>query len=1117
MTDYPTAENITKISDTRYHIEYDSNAAVVIGSSDGDKFEPRASIRRWGGECWLEVFYEGNYTTKTKTEEKDGVDITALELEDNEGERKIRCNAIDGKEGADKGGFEYDIVLLSKPTTNKFVMKYRDSGNLRFLFQAPYSEINLSGEDIAAGVVTRDDTGGWDKDGNKVVNVPDWAHKSYAVYQEGHNPLYKNSTDAEKYAGGKLLHIHRPKIIDDRGKWVWGDIDIDTVNKTMTVTAPQSFLDTAKYPVRVDPTFGYTTLGSGSIGLIGFLVGRKASPGETGTASTLHVGLNADWGSGDRVKMALYENSTGDLVSPQCTERTDGHSSTAFEIFNFTASGPSLTNQDYIIAAWAGESCQIQRDTGSSGDSRWISYPYGTWPDPGSFSDTSYLYSTYCTYTTGAGVPTITSWENATGEIAYHYPDKRDLTIVGTNFEASQGTGVVKIGDASTFTACSEFDTLSVDSWSDTSIQVDIPSTLNNTLGNLWLYVTNDSGETNASGFACNINYMWGQRYAESQSTLVNWTRVMSGDSPPTSGMKLKRVWIYVGATHTSQVRLAVYQGAFAPASGPPSATLIEDLGLTSGSATNQWISVDSSTNPSLTADEDTWIAFKGNDSGFSMAYDGTTYPGGDDFYSARGRFLSVSVSSDETVAYPSTWPSDTGTFDNYWYSVYLEYEGVGYPAITAFGGNRHEFNATAIDVDGSNFGTSETGPAKVELGDAATYAGCTIKVSQDVNSWGPSQVDIDIIRGTLPGGRAWLYVTNSTGNYNSNGYPCLIGTFAFQVFVTPGTDTFSVPKGITKLYSKKWGAAGGGGGAAGTGDGPGGDGGAGAFVELDLTVTAEETLNLSIGGGGDFGEGYTTYSGGGGAGGGLTGVFRGAIATRANALGIAGSGGGGGAGDNSSTTPGGDGGPGGGSTGVSGGDSSTATGGGGGTQSAGGAAGTGGGNGEAGETDGTYHGGDGGFNGGTSGAAGGTGGTQYGGDGGDEDVAGYGGGGGGGSGLYGGGGGGSSVASDAGGGGGGGGSSKTSGVVIYNLQGSGVTPPKSDDLDYNASYGGGGTGGAVPGGDGTAGEGGRIVLLWLVWGNEIHGVDAGNDSGDTDEIHGIEDSEIDELHNMVA
>jgi hypothetical protein len=78
---------------------------------------------------------------------------------------------------------------------------------------------------------------------------------SYAVYKK--ETLVGEGT-------GKLCHIHRPQIIDARGRRCWGDLSV--VGNELSITIPEQWLSKAKYPVIVDPTIGTTTVGSQTAG-----------------------------------------------------------------------------------------------------------------------------------------------------------------------------------------------------------------------------------------------------------------------------------------------------------------------------------------------------------------------------------------------------------------------------------------------------------------------------------------------------------------------------------------------------------------------------------------------------------------------------------------------------------------------------------------------------------------------------------------------------------------------------------------------------------------------------------------------------------------------------------
>lgn len=84
------------------------------------------------------------------------------------------------------------------------------------------------------------------------------------------------------------------------------------------------------------------------------------------------------------------------------------------------------------------------------------------------------------------------------------------------------------------------------------------------------------------------------------------------------------------------------------------------------------------------------------------------------------------------------------------------------------------------------------------------------------------------------------------------------------QVYATPGSTSFTVPTGITKIHAKVWGGGGGGGGVGAGGGGASG-GSAGGYAEGIYSVTPGQVLAITVGGGGAAGNGTPTAGGNGG------------------------------------------------------------------------------------------------------------------------------------------------------------------------------------------------------------------------------------------------------------
>jgi hypothetical protein len=120
--------------------------------------------------------------------------------------------------------FEYDCILLREPESNVITLFMEGAEHYDFFRQPDF------------------------------VTDP-FLKGSYAVYKK--ETLLGEGT-------GKLCHIHRPLMIDARGRRVWGDLSV--VGNCLCITIPENWLSEASYPVVVDPTIGTTTIGSQTTG-----------------------------------------------------------------------------------------------------------------------------------------------------------------------------------------------------------------------------------------------------------------------------------------------------------------------------------------------------------------------------------------------------------------------------------------------------------------------------------------------------------------------------------------------------------------------------------------------------------------------------------------------------------------------------------------------------------------------------------------------------------------------------------------------------------------------------------------------------------------------------------
>ena len=187
-----------------------------------------------------------------------------------------------------EGGYEFDITLKEKPISNKIEFSIETKG-LNFFYQS-----KLTQKHREAG-----------------MKRPENIDGSYAVYHKTKGGL--NSAYGKNYNSGKAFNILRPKIIDSAGTEVWGELNIDIENKTLTITIPQDFLDNGVYPIRhaAGLTFGYDTVGGSSgfwthVG--GTAYATKGTPAENGILDKIYYYSGST--GGDQA-VALYNDNAG--------------------------------------------------------------------------------------------------------------------------------------------------------------------------------------------------------------------------------------------------------------------------------------------------------------------------------------------------------------------------------------------------------------------------------------------------------------------------------------------------------------------------------------------------------------------------------------------------------------------------------------------------------------------------------------------------------------------------------------------------------------------------------------------------------------------------------------
>ena len=305
--------------------------------------------------------------------------------------------------------FEYDCILEKPPDSNVVTLHIEGAENYDF-FRQP---------DL----------------------VPDpFLKGSYAVYKK--ETLLGEGT-------GKLCHIHRPQIIDARGRRCWGDLAV--VGNELRITIPEWWLSEAKYPVIVDPTIGTSTVGSQNKWVqevgedpeplmfeLSIPVNRFLVPETINGECTAFIYVNQDdWEAGGRP--VLYSDN-GD--KPQTRKsmqegfldlRVVGGKPAGWRSATFKSNG-SIANSSYI---WFGVFCEYywmpRFDYGAKCYVEWWDWDTQSIPNTYPFYNPNYFenfkLSMYFTYTSAQNyMRTITQGVTLTDSRKLTANYKRNLT-----------------------------------------------------------------------------------------------------------------------------------------------------------------------------------------------------------------------------------------------------------------------------------------------------------------------------------------------------------------------------------------------------------------------------------------------------------------------------------------------------------------------------------------------------------------------------------------------------------------------------------------------------------------------------------------------------------------
>jgi hypothetical protein len=187
-------------------------------------------------------------------------------------------------------------------------------------------------------------------------------------------------------------------VNDQANTTEWADLSYE--NGQLCVTASQDFWDSAKYPVRVDPTFGYTTAGVTPLTGSSFVRSSFGATPEVG-AILQSITFFSTCAVSCLIRGGVYRASGLDLIA---TGTEQAHSGTGW--------GTSIANSEVLgtephyaalVAQTSASNPTLYYDTMGAAENRLTGNPpAGTtnFPNPGSSASSAQQFSVYATYYT---------------------------------------------------------------------------------------------------------------------------------------------------------------------------------------------------------------------------------------------------------------------------------------------------------------------------------------------------------------------------------------------------------------------------------------------------------------------------------------------------------------------------------------------------------------------------------------------------------------------------------------------------------------------------------------------------------------------------------------------
>lgn len=331
---------------------------VEVGDSkDPSVFQPQVKLMRWENEVNTSIRLKHNNITGTVSYSDDGTKVTW---------QKGQWKAVFyERDDVEDGGFEFEIHIPKKPPINylEFTVNTKD---LNWFYQPALTQAEI-------------DNG---------CSRPENVVGSYAVYHKHKRGV--QTAGGMEYKTGKAFHVYRPHVVDANGNETWGTFSLDTASGTLRLTVDQAWLNSAAYPVIVDPTFGYTGTGSSTETIASYTSDwaiRSGTGGplmyfpSSGTITSLSAALKLSGTTSESIDTCFFintENTSTDSHTQvdYAEELNKAYTNTTYSFFTINAHNASVSSgSTYILSAvgnggdiaTSSANLQIAFDNGSEG------------------------------------------------------------------------------------------------------------------------------------------------------------------------------------------------------------------------------------------------------------------------------------------------------------------------------------------------------------------------------------------------------------------------------------------------------------------------------------------------------------------------------------------------------------------------------------------------------------------------------------------------------------------------------------------------------------------------------------------------------------------------------